>query len=86
MTRAQTIERIAAKLANANDEHVRAVAEYLEAVEQPVAPLRELTPRELELIEQSKEDFRTGRTLSLDEAEARTTAFLAARRAARAGS
>ena len=86
MTRAQTIQRITAKLANANDEHVRAVAEYLEAEEQPVAPLRELTPRELELIEQSKDDFRTGRTLTHEDAIARTDTALAARRASRSSS
>ncbi len=38
---------------------------------------RELTEEELALIEQSKEDFRLGRTMSLDEAEAETKAFLA---------
>ena len=53
------------------------------ADEESVLP-RELTARELELIEQSKEDFRQGRTLSLDEAETRTEAFLAEHRRSRA--
>ena len=45
---------------------------------------RELTDEELALIEQSKKDFETGRTLTLEEAEARTEAFLAERRRQRA--
>ena len=46
--------------------------------------LRHLTEEDYALIEQSKEDFRLGRTMSLEEAEAETTAFLAERRRLRA--
>ena len=42
---------------------------------------RKLTARELEMIEQSKADFREGRTNSLDEARARSDAFLQSLRA-----
>lgn len=81
MTRRQTIEQITAKLATLDDERLQAVAEMLEVLdlEESVLP-RELTDKELALIEKSKEDFRQGRTLSLEEAEARTDAFLAERR------
>ncbi len=71
MTRMQTIEQITAKLATLDDERLQAVAEMIDGLddglEESVLP-RELTARELELIEQSKEDFRQGRTLSLEEA------------------
>lgn len=85
MTRMQTIEQITAKLASLDDERLQAVAEMIEAMdgEESVLP-RELTPHELALVEQSREDFKTGRTLTLDEAEARTEAFLAERRRRRA--
>ena len=43
--------------------------------------IRELTPRELALIDQSKEDFKAGRTHSLDEARAHSDAFLKTLRA-----
>jgi hypothetical protein len=46
--------------------------------------LRHLTDEDYALIEQSKEDFRLGRTMSLEEAEAETKAFLAERRRLRA--
>jgi hypothetical protein len=46
--------------------------------------LQHLTENDLALIEQSKEDFRLGRTMSLEEAEAETIAFLAERRRLRA--
>jgi hypothetical protein len=84
MTRTEAITLITTKLALLDDEGVQAVAELIgsldgEALEESVLP-RELTDEELALIEQSREDFREGRTLSLQEAEARTTAFLEARR------
>ena len=62
------------------------VGEALEALTTDSIMPRQLTARELELIEQSKADFRDGRTLTHDQAMARTDAFLAARRASRARS
>ena len=91
MTRAQSIATINAQLASLDDERLQAVADLVEefAAEHGAAEpfvMRELTPRERALIEQSKEDFKAGRTMSIDEARARTDAFLAERRAARAKS
>ena len=80
MTRTQAIALITTKLAALDDERVQAVAEMVEAFDEADDLPRELTARELALIEQSKEDFRLGRTLTLEEAEARTESFLAARR------
>lgn len=84
MSRAETIAIITAGLASLDDARLQAVAEIVrEAGDSEPLP-RELTAEELRLIEQSKEDFRTGRTLSPAEARARTDHFLALRRAARA--
>lgn len=84
MTRTEAIAVINAKLASLDDEAVKTVAEFVEDVATSDELPRALTAEELALIERSKEDFKTGRTLSLDEAMARTDAFLAARRASRA--
>jgi hypothetical protein len=74
MTRTQAIALITEKLTTLDDERVQAVADLVgslddEAQEESVLP-RELTDEELALIEQSREDFRQGRTFSLDEAMA----------------
>jgi hypothetical protein len=84
MTRSQAIALITSKLASLDDERVQEIADLVQSMdgedlEECVLP-RELTPRELALIEQSKEDFRASRTLTLEEAEARTDEFLSARR------
>ena len=84
MTRAETIAKITAKLATLDDAGIEAVADFVGDVADNGDLPRPLTERELALIEQSKADFKAGRTLSLDEARARTDAFLAQRRAARA--
>ncbi len=75
MTRNEAIASITASLDTMMDEDVTELAEQL-ASEVSALP-RELTDEELALIEQSKEDFRLGRTLSLEEAKAHTEAFLA---------
>ena len=78
MTRMQTIELITAKLATLDDERLQAVAQMISSLDEEESVLpRELTPRELALIEQSREDFKAGRTLTLEEARARTDEFLA---------
>ena len=84
MTRTEAIAVINAKLASLDDEAVKTVAEFVEEVATSDELPRALTAEELALVEQSKEDFKAGRTLTLDEAMARTDAFLAARRASRA--
>jgi len=74
---------INAKLASLDDARVQAVAEIVEDIAAEDGAMRQLSALELELLEQSRADFAAGRTLSLEEAEARTEAFLARRRAQR---
>ena len=101
MTRSEAIAIISASLETVDDATLESAATHLsgkaraagvtvgdivEAFATESTLPRALSARELELIEQSKEDFRLGRTLTHDEAVARTDAFLAARRASRARS
>ena len=81
MTKLEAIAKITSQLASLDDERVKAVAGIVQSMVGGDDVLRELSPRELALIEKSKADFEAGRTLTLDEAEARTDAFLARRRA-----
>jgi hypothetical protein len=83
MTRTEAIARINDRLSLIDDQQLAAVADVVEAIATDDLP-RQLTDREVALIEQSKEDFRAGRTLSVAEARARTDAFLAQQRASRA--
>jgi hypothetical protein len=83
MTRAQTIDTIRSKLASLeqlDDHRLASVAEFLDALTDDSEPIRQLTPRERALVDQSRADFAEGRTLSADEARARTDAYLAERR------
>lgn len=80
MDRSETISRITAKLASLDVAAVHAVADFVEDVAASNDLPRPLTERELALIEQSKTDFRAGRTLSIDEARAYIDAGLARRR------
>ena len=64
MTRSDAIAMISAKLASFNDERVLAVADVVRSMEQSEQQLRQLSPRERALIEQSKQDFKAGRTYS----------------------
>jgi hypothetical protein len=80
MTRSQAIAVINDKLAEADEATVHEIVDLLISTEQPI---RQLTPRELELVEQSKADFAAGRTVSLDECMANVDAELARRRTAR---
>ena len=68
---------ITAKLPSLNDEGVLAIADIVQSIEAADELPRELTPDELALIEQSKDDFKSGRTYTLDQARAMTDAFLA---------
>ena len=77
MTRSEAIAIINAKLANLDDEAILIVQDMGSAS----LRLRRLSARELELIEQSKADFREGRTYSIEEARRRSDAHLLALRA-----
>ena len=94
MTRSQAIAIITAKLAAADDATLEAAARHLAALDSETLTVddvidsvatnsvlpRPLTPRDLELIEQSKEDFRLGRTRTHDESRAYIDAELERRR------
>ena len=84
MTRSEAIARINARLSSLDDERVLTVADIVDEIAISDDASRQLTAHELALIEQSRQDFRAGRTLTLEEARARTDAFLAQRRASRA--
>ena len=81
MTRTEAIAIINKKLADLDDEAVLTVADIVQDMDTASTLPRKLTARELELIEQSKADFREGRTYSIDEARARSDAFLQSLRA-----
>ncbi len=82
MTRHEAIATITSKLAGADDETVQAVADFVQSMTGPVQ-VRSLSDRELALLEQAKEDFRLGRTDTLEDFKARTDAMLARHRAAK---
>ena len=80
MNREEAIAIITSQLASLDDESVEAVAGIVKSMAGEPADgglPRALTARELELIEQSKEDFRLGRSYTSDEARALTDEFLA---------
>ena len=79
MSKIDFIHRINSELENLDEDQLAAVADFVGAMTANALP-RPLTAREAALIRQSKEDFRQGRTLTLDEARARTDAFLRRRR------
>jgi hypothetical protein len=79
MTRAQALAIITARLASLDDEHVMTVAEIVQSIDAGNELPRELTDNELALIQQAKEDFKAGRSYSLDEARALTDQVLAKR-------
>ena len=67
MTRTEAIAVITQKLASFDDERVLAVAEIVDDMAAATGAVRELTPRELTLLDQSKADFAAGRSYSHDE-------------------
>ena len=83
MTRAQAIAAITSALTSFDDERVLAVAELVKTVADGDDLPRRLTDRELALIEQSREDFRDGRTYPPAEARIYIDDELARRRALR---
>ena len=81
MTRTEAIAIINKKLADLDDEAVLTVADIVQDLDTASTLPRKLTACELEMIEQSKADFREGRTYSVDEARTRSDAFLQSLRA-----
>ncbi len=81
MNRHDAIATINAKLADADDETVESVAEFVQALSG--RRMRPLSEREKALLEQSREDFKAGRTLSMEEFMAQTDAMFARHRAAK---
>lgn len=79
----QTLESAAAHLVGQRKPSGLTVGDIVEAFATDSVLPRSFTDQELGLIAQAKEDFQHGRTLSHDEAMARTDAVLAARRASR---
>ena len=67
MSRAETIATINAQLASLDDERLKAIAEIVQSMNPEHGTLRPLSPRELAMVGQSKEDFRAGRTCSHEE-------------------
>ncbi|MFA5949390.1 MAG: hypothetical protein WC807_03820 [Hyphomicrobium sp.] len=68
MTRAEAVALITWELETLYDERVRKLAEIVHEMAAGAGGLtRELSPAELELLEQSKEDFKAGRTYSWEE-------------------
>ena len=80
MTRAQTIAAINAKLSSLDDDRVQAVAAIVDDIAADGDLPRALTARELALIEQSKEDFKAGRTYTVAESRAYIDEALTRRR------
>lgn len=81
MTRSEAIAEINAKLAALDDERLRTVAGIVEDIAAETGPVRELTPRELELLEQSKADIEAGRTYSVEEIRAHSDQLIRSLRA-----
>ena len=79
MTRIEAIAIIEKALPVADEATLAAVAALLQSAQaEPSILPRALTPRELQLIEQSKADFAAGRTLTSREARASIDEALAA--------
>lgn len=81
MTRTETIASITSKLAEADDETVQAIADFVQSMTPPLQ-VRPLSERERGLLEQSGRDFENGDTLTMEESIARTDALFARHRAA----
>ena len=81
MTRAEAIALISRKLAAFDDERGMTVADIVPDMDTAVVLPRKLADRELALIEQSKADFRNGRTYPIDEVRAHSDAQIVSLRA-----
>ena len=81
MNRTEAIAMINDKLAVMDDETILNVADIVQDMNATNSLRRPLSARERELIEQSKVDFREGRTFSIQEARNHSDAFVKALRA-----
>ena len=81
VTRTEAITRIETAIDTMSDEHLARLAGIAAKLTEPPAIVA-FTDEEKSAIARSFEDFKHGRTLSLDQAEARTAAFLKAHRTA----
>ena len=79
MTRTEAITKLKTAVGTLSDDQLATVADFAASI----ADLSnyQFTAEEKSAIGRSFDDFKHGRTLTLDEAEARTTAFLASRSA-----
>jgi hypothetical protein len=84
MIRTQAIAMIEPALPPLDDASISTVAEIVKDMATGHSLPRQLTARELALIEQSKDDFKHGRPLTIEEARVRSDALLAQRRSLRA--
>jgi hypothetical protein len=75
MTRKDAIAIIEQTLLSLDDEAAMALAEMAQSLAKPFV-MRKLTTEELRLVEQSKEDFRSGRTLTADEYKREMNEFM----------
>ncbi len=80
MTRTEAIAIITANLTKLDDIAVAELANHVQASTMPFV-LRDLTDDERAAIERSREDFKAGRTYSVDEYRAEMDAFMATLRA-----
>jgi hypothetical protein len=80
MTRSEAITVITSRLASLGDEGLSSLAEHAEDLGEAGA-VRQLTERELALVEQAKADFAAGRTYTMEEARLLFDAFIAGLRA-----
>jgi hypothetical protein len=78
MTRIATLAKITAKLASLDDERLAVLADIVQSMDDAEPPVRPLSSRERDLVEQSKRDFAEGRTLTHDEVVALLDQRLAA--------
>lgn len=81
MTRAEIINAINAKLSSLDDDSVLAVAGIVEDIAASGEMPRALSPRELALIQQSREDFVSGRVVTQQDYRVEMDAYFAQRRA-----
>ena len=83
MSRIDVIHQINAALATLDDERLKAVADIVQGMTSDDELPRALTDEELGLIEQSKEDFKAGRSYTIEQSRAYIDAELARRRQSR---
>lgn len=77
MNRSETIASIAENLSKLDDASLADFAELVRATTVRATVSLQLTPEQREAIERSREDFRAGRTLTLDEYRNEMSAFMA---------